>query len=121
MFKTRVRAIGIRDRPTSFRSPWQNGLVERLIGSARHECTDHVIVFNEEHLQRILSKYARYYNEVRAHLSLGKDASCTRPIERFGDIMRSRSLADYTIDMHESEFSEATAFLLPAGTHVVAC
>ena len=103
MFKTRVRAIGIRDRPTSFRSPWQNGLVERLIGSARHECTDHVIVFNEEHLQRILSKYARYYNEVRTHLSLGKDASCTRPIERFGDIMRSRSLADYTIDMHESE------------------
>jgi transposase InsO family protein len=82
VFKTRVRAIGIRDRPTSFRSPWQNGLVERLIGSARHECTDHVIVFNEEHLQRILSKYARYY--MRTHLSLGKDASCTRPIERFG-------------------------------------
>jgi transposase InsO family protein len=87
VFKARVRAIGIRDRPTSFRSPWQNGLVERLIGSARHECTDHVIVFNEEHLQRILSKYASYYNEVRTHLSLGKDAPCTRPIERFGDII----------------------------------
>jgi len=87
VFKARVRAMGIRDRPTSFRSPWQNGLVERLIGSARRECTDHVIVFNEEHLQRILSKYASYYNEVRTHLSLGKDAPCTRPIERFGDII----------------------------------
>src|SRR5262249_8117248 len=77
-FKARVRAMGIRDRPTSFRSPWQNGLVERLIGSARRECTDHVIVFNEEHLRRILSKYASYYNEARTHLSLGKDAPCTR-------------------------------------------
>jgi transposase InsO family protein len=86
-FRARVRAMGIRDRPTSFRSPWQNGLVERLIGSARHECTDHVIVFNEDHLRRILSKYASYYNEVRTHLSLGKDTPCTRPIERFGDII----------------------------------
>jgi transposase InsO family protein len=67
-FKARVRAMGIRDRPTSFRSPWQN-------------------VFNEDHLRRILSKYASYYNEVRTHLSLGKDAPCTRPIERFGDII----------------------------------
>ncbi len=87
VFKARVRAMGIRDRPTSFRSPWQNGLVERLIGSARHECTDHVIVFNEDHLRRILSNYASYYNEVRTHLSLGKDTPCTRPIERFGDII----------------------------------
>ena len=53
-FKARVRAMGIRDRPTSFRSPWQNGHVERLIGSTRRECTDHMIVFNEEHLRRIL-------------------------------------------------------------------
>src|SRR5262245_60735292 len=67
--------------------PWQNGLVERLIGSARRECTDHVIAFNEDHLRRILSKYASYYNEVRTHLSLGKDAPCTRPMERFGDII----------------------------------
>ncbi len=86
-FRARVRAMGIRDRPTSFRSPWQNGLVERLIGSARHECTDHVIVFNEDHLRRILSNYASYYNEVRTHLSLGKDTPYTRPIERFGDII----------------------------------
>jgi transposase InsO family protein len=87
VFKARVQAMGIRDRPTSFRSPWQNGHIERLIGSTRHECTDHVIVFNEAHLRRILSKYASYYNEVRTHLSLGKDAPCRRPIERFGDII----------------------------------
>jgi transposase InsO family protein len=86
-FKARVRAMGIRDRPTSFRSPWQNGYVERLIGTVRRECTNHLIVFNAEHLRRILSRYARYYNEVRTHVSLGKDAPYTRPIERYGNII----------------------------------
>jgi transposase InsO family protein len=86
-FKARVRAMGIRDRPTSFRSPWQNGYVERLIGSIRHECLDHLIAFNAEHLLRILAKYATYYNEVRTHVSLGKDTPCTGPIERFGDVV----------------------------------
>jgi hypothetical protein len=87
LFHHHTLQVALPGWPTSFRSPWQNGLVERLIGSARHECTDHVIVFNEEHLRRILSKYASYYNEVRTHLSLGKDAPCTRPIERVGDII----------------------------------
>jgi transposase InsO family protein len=86
-FKTRIRAMGIRDRPTSFRSPWQNGHAERLIGSIRRECTDHVIVLGEEHLRVILAKYASYYNEVRTHVSLGKDAPCTRAIEWLGDIV----------------------------------
>ena len=86
-FKVRVRAMGIRDRPTSFRSPWQNGYVERLIGSIRHECLDHLMVFNADHLRRVLAKYAAYYNEVRTHVSLGKDTPCTRPIEKFGDIV----------------------------------
>jgi transposase InsO family protein len=86
-FKARVRAMGIRDQPTSFRSPWQNGYVERLIGSIRRECIDHLMVVNAEHLRRILAKYAAYYNEVRTHVSLGKDAPCTRPIERFGDVV----------------------------------
>jgi hypothetical protein len=58
-----------------------------LIGSIRRECTDHVIVFNAEHLLRILAKYAAYYNEARTHVSLKKDAPCRRPIERFGDIV----------------------------------
>jgi hypothetical protein len=83
VFKARVRAMGIRDRPTSFHSPWQNGYVERLIGSIRRECTDHLIVFGAEHLRRILTKYATYYNEVRTHVALGKDAPCTRAIERY--------------------------------------
>jgi transposase InsO family protein len=54
----RIQAMGIRDRPTSFRSPWQNGHVERLIGSIRRECTDHLIALNEEHLRRILTKFS---------------------------------------------------------------
>src|SRR5260370_12898302 len=87
VFKAHVRAMWIRDRPTSFRSPWQNGYVERLIGSIRRECTDHLLVFNAEHLRRILAKYATYYNVVRTHVSLGKDAHCRRPVERFGDIV----------------------------------
>jgi transposase InsO family protein len=81
-----------RDRPTSFRSPWQNGYAERLIGSVRRECTDHLIAFNADHLRRILAKYAIYYNEIRTHVSLGKDASCTRLIERFGDWRATSSL-----------------------------
>ncbi len=60
-----------------------NGYIERLIGSVRRECTNRLIVFNGEHLRRILAKYAAYYNEVRTHVSLGKDAPSTRPIERF--------------------------------------
>jgi transposase InsO family protein len=59
VFTRRLQAMGIRDRPTSFPSPWQNGYVERLIGSIRRECTDHLIVLNEEHPRRILGKWAR--------------------------------------------------------------
>jgi transposase InsO family protein len=69
------------------RSPWQNGHVERLIGSIRRECTDDLIVLNEEHLRRILAKFSTYYNGWRPHVSLGKDAPDGRPIERFGDIV----------------------------------
>jgi transposase InsO family protein len=87
VFSRRNQAMGIRDRPTSFRSPWQNGHVERLIGSIRRECTDHLIVLNEEHLRRILAKFSAYYNGWRPHVSLGKDAPDGRPIERFGDIV----------------------------------
>jgi ferritin-like metal-binding protein YciE len=65
-------------RPTSVRSPWQNGYAERLIGSIRCECTDHLIAFNADHLRRIFAKYAIYYNEMRTHISLGKDAPCTQ-------------------------------------------
>jgi transposase InsO family protein len=87
VFTRRIWAMGIRDWPTSFRSPRQNGHVEHLIGSIRRECTDHLIVLNEEHLRRILTKFSTYYNESRPHVSLGKDAPNRRPIERFGNIV----------------------------------
>ena len=69
VFTRRIQAMGIRDRPTSFRSPWQNGHIERLIGSIRRECTDHLIVFNEEHLRRILAKFSAYYNGWRPYFA----------------------------------------------------
>jgi transposase InsO family protein len=72
VFVQRLRAMGIRDRPIAFRSPWQNAYVERLIGSIRRECLDHMIVFGEAHLRRILDAYAAYYNEARTHRSLNK-------------------------------------------------
>jgi transposase InsO family protein len=74
----------IRDRPISPRSPWQNPYVERLIGTIRRECLDHMIVFGQAHLRRILSKYA--YNESRIHRSLDKDAPFHRAVERLGVI-----------------------------------
>jgi transposase InsO family protein len=82
----RLRAMGIRDHPTAPRSPWQNAYAERLIGSIRQECPDHVIVLGESHLRRILKSYASHYNEVRTHLSLGKDAPAGRSIEPTGKI-----------------------------------
>jgi transposase InsO family protein len=85
--KRRLRGLGIRDRPIAPRSPWQNACIERLIGSARRECIDHVIVLGESHLRRIMSSYAAYYNESRTHLSLGKDAPIGRAIERLGRIV----------------------------------
>ncbi len=62
--RRRLRAMGIRDKPTAPASPWQNGFAERLIGSIRRECVDHIIVLGEVHLRRILRSYARYYNPV---------------------------------------------------------
>jgi transposase InsO family protein len=82
----RVHAMGIRDHPTAPRSPWQNGHVERLIGSIRRECLDHFVVFGEAHLRRVLKAYASYYNEVRTHLSLNKDAPHSRGAQPVGPI-----------------------------------
>ena len=82
----RLRAMAILDHPTAPRSPWQNGHVERLIGSIRRECLDHIVVTGEASLRRILKAYARYYNEVRTHRSLGKDAPRPRAIQFTGTI-----------------------------------
>jgi len=82
----RMRAMGIRDKPTAPASPWQNGFAERLIGSIRRECADHFIVLGEAHLRHILRTYALYYNDIRTHRSLDKDAPAFRRIQRIGNI-----------------------------------
>jgi transposase InsO family protein len=70
IFVRRVRSIGIRDRPTSSRAPWQNAYAERLIGSIRRECIDHVVVFGERHLRHVLLSYKDYYNRASEHPSV---------------------------------------------------
>ena len=82
----RLAAMGIRDHPTAPRSPWRNGHAERLIGSIRRECLDHIVVFGEAHLRQILAACAGYYNKLRTHLSLDKDSPPHRPIHRHGQI-----------------------------------
>src|SRR5438132_1254283 len=84
--RNRLRAMGIRDKPIAPGSPWQNGFAERLIGSIRRECVDHVIALGEAHLRGILQAYARYYNDLRTHRSLDKDAPFSRPVQRIGSI-----------------------------------
>src|SRR5262249_40107964 len=83
VFTSRVRAMGIRDRPIDPGSPWQNGIAERLIGTLRRECLDQVIT----RLRRILSAYAAYYNQARTHLALQKDAPLRRAVQRSGAIV----------------------------------
>src|SRR5205823_11740735 len=65
-------------------SPWQNAYVERLIATLRRECLDHVLIYGERHLRRVLTLYSLYYNETRTHLGLGKDAPLRRSIQRSG-------------------------------------
>src|ERR1700716_2157660 len=85
--RRRLRAMGIRDKPTAPASPWQNGFAERLIGSIRRECVDHIIVLDETNLRRILKFYANYYNAARTHLSVNKDAPMPRTVHAVGRIV----------------------------------
>jgi transposase InsO family protein len=77
--RRRLVAMGIRDHPIAPRSPWQNGHAERLVGSIRRECLNHVVILGEDHLRRVLKAYAAYYNHVRPHLALAKDAPLRDP------------------------------------------
>jgi transposase InsO family protein len=86
-FTSRVRAMGIRGRPISPGSPWQNGCAERLIGTLRREYLDHVLFFGETHLRRIHSSYVAYYNQARTHLALQKEAPLHRSVQRSGTIV----------------------------------
>jgi transposase InsO family protein len=87
IFTSRVMAMGIRDRPISPGSPWQNGIAERLIGTVRRECLDRILIFGESHLRRVLASYAAYYNQTRTHLALQKDAPLRRAVQRSGAIV----------------------------------
>lgn len=88
-FSRAAETLGIEEVLSAARSPWQNPFCERVIGSIRRECLDHVIVLNEEHLRRILRSYFAYYHESRTHLSLDKDCPVPRAIEppRMGDVV----------------------------------
>jgi putative transposase len=80
-FRNRVKGMGIDEVLTAPRSPWQNPFAERLIGSIRRDCLDHVVVLSERHLRRILTAYFAYYHQARTHLSLDKDAPDGRSVE----------------------------------------
>jgi transposase InsO family protein len=84
--RQRITAMGIRDKPIAPASPWQNGFAERLIGSIRRERLDHLVISSETHLRRILQTYACYYNKIRTHRSLDKDAPAFRSVQRIGTI-----------------------------------
>src|SRR5258707_9448642 len=98
----RFRAMGIRDKPIAPSSPWQNVFAERLIGSIRRECVDHIIVLGEAHLRRILRSYADYYNGARTHRSLNKDAPISRSVQRAG-VIRSRAILGGRVGMWRRE------------------
>ena len=93
VFTSRVSAMGIRDRPITPGSPWQNGCSERLIGTLRRECLDQMVIFSEMHLRRTLFAYAAYYNQARTHLALQKDAPLHRAVQRSGAIVAIPILA----------------------------
>jgi transposase InsO family protein len=98
--------MGIRDRPTSFHSPWQNGYVERLIGTIRRECTDHLIVFNAEHLWRILARYAAYYNQCERTFRWGRMLPSHDRLSGMETSWPIRSLAGCIIDTLGSSFQK---------------
>src|SRR5215469_3875887 len=86
-FRTRVQGMGIQEVLTAARSPWQNPFAERLIGSIRRECMNHVIVLGERHLRWTLKRYLRYYLDSRTHLSLEKDSPDSRSVQSEGEII----------------------------------
>jgi putative transposase len=86
-FRCRVRSLGMKEVITAPRSPWQNAFVERLIGSIRRECLDHVVVLSQRHLHHLLKNYLTYYHRSRTHLALAKDAPEPRAIMRQGEII----------------------------------
>jgi putative transposase len=93
-FRQRVKGMRIQEVLTAPRSPWQNPFAERLIGSIRGECLNHVLVLSERHLRHILTGYFKYYHRTRTHLSLTKDAPDERPVEppQLGNVVPIREV-----------------------------
>ena len=92
-FKQHIPRLGLKDKPTAYRSPWQNPICERVIGTLRRECLDHMIILNEKHLYDILHEYIfEYYNVSRTHMSLEKDSPIHRPTQTDGKIVKKSIL-----------------------------
>lgn len=86
--KLHIKRFGLKDTPTATRSPWQNPIAERVIGTLRRECLDHMIILNERHLHSVLDEYINeYYNVSRTHMSLEKDSPVHRPVQTNGNIV----------------------------------
>ena len=86
-FRKQVEVLGIKEVLSVPRSPWQRAYIERIIGSIRRECLDHVIIFDEASLRRTLRLYFRYYNKSRLHLSLDRDSPNSRPVQSLGKVI----------------------------------
>ncbi len=91
-FKRTVKALGIRQIRSAPRSPWQNPFVERVIGSIRRECTDHIIPFGRRHLLRTVREYVEYYNSSRPHQSIDRNSPIARSVELFGEVQATQVL-----------------------------
>jgi hypothetical protein len=88
IYQRSVKRPGLKDTPTAPRSPCQNPIAERVIGTLRRECLDHIIVLNEKHLRSVLGEYIdSYYNVSRTHMSLNKDSPVHRPVQNQGKIV----------------------------------
>ncbi len=108
-------------KPIAPASPWQNGFAERLIGSIRRECVDHIIVLGEAHLRRILKSYARYYNETRTHLALDKDA-VENLIKTMPQVQDTISIVGYSLlDSYSASNEPSSAVREMNGYGMAAC
>ena len=112
-FTRRLRAMGIRDRPIAPRSPWQNGYVERSIGSIRRECLDHVIIWGEAHLRHVLKAYTAYYNATRTHLGIERTLQIAGQSRAAASSSLMLCWADFTIATRGYSFRKGQLHLRP--------
>ncbi len=85
-FRQAIKRLGLEDKHTAFHCPWQNGTCERVLGTLRRECLDHLIILNEKHLRSVLDEFVAYYNDSRTHMSLDKDSPTGRSTQTTGEI-----------------------------------